>query len=122
MPGGSAEKALAEIREQSKGASEEDLHVALRRGDEAAAQQHLLASGGVLGSPALNSFGPNMSLARALLLRVRGRTRVVLEYLDKCSEFWGKLPQWRADVEAGKMPDFGANLKYGLPDEIDELV
>ncbi len=88
-------------------------HVALRRGEVETAESHLLAAGDVGRSPVLASFGPNMSLARALLLR--GRQQVVLEYFDKCSSFWGRLAEWRADVEAGEMPNFRANLRYGLP-------
>jgi hypothetical protein len=60
-----------------------------------------------------------MSLARALLRR--GRTRVVLDYFDKCATFWGPLPIWRADIDAGEMPGFGPNLVYYVPDAVRDL-
>lgn len=94
-------------------------HVCLRGGDEQGAERHLLAAGDTTGSASLNSFGPNMSLARALLLRQR--TEAVLDYFQKCARFWGELPKWTADVRAGEMPDFGDNLDYGIPDDVDGL-
>jgi len=40
----------------------------------------------------------------------------VLEYFDKCAAFWtshaGALRTWAADVRAGRIPDFGGNLRY----------
>jgi hypothetical protein len=42
--------------------------VALAKGDVSAAKDHLLKAGRTPGSPQLNSFGPNVSLARDLLL------------------------------------------------------
>jgi hypothetical protein len=88
--------------------------VAVHEGDLDAAQIHLLKSGMTPGSPVLGSFGPNMSLARELIKA--GKTDVVLQYFDQCAGFWdmGKeeLAKWRAIVEQGGMPDFGANLIY----------
>ena len=90
--------------------------VALRRGDKEKAKAYLLASGRTLGSPQLNSFGPNMSLAKALL--EAGEQKVVLDYLKLCTAFWktpkkiAKLQEWSATIEAGRLPDFGANLVY----------
>jgi tetratricopeptide (TPR) repeat protein len=78
------------------------------------AKKYLLAAGQTPGSPELNSFGPNMSLARDLLLK--GEREVALQYFDLCRKFWlvddGKLDEWAKDVRAGKIPDFGANLDY----------
>ena len=91
-------------------------HANLRRGDVAAAEEHLLAAADVIASPVLASFGPNMSLARALLLR--GSRERVLDFFDRCALFWGQLPLWRADVLADQMPAFGPNLVYGLPDDV----
>jgi hypothetical protein len=86
--------------------------VALRRGDIASARQHLLASGRTPGSPVLSSFGPRMSLAKELL--DAGERQAVLEFLGLCGKFWltdfGKLTQWSAEVEQGRVPNFGANL------------
>jgi tetratricopeptide (TPR) repeat protein len=95
-------------------------HVCLRRDDEAGAERHLLAAGDTTGSPVLGSFGPNMALARELL--ERSRPDAVLAYFEKCARFWGALPKWTAAVRAGKMPDFGANLIYGIPKAAQNLV
>jgi hypothetical protein len=88
--------------------------LALKAGDVEAAKKHLLAAGGSPGSPQMNSFGPNMTLARDLL--AKGEKKVVLEYFDLCKKFWklenGKLEEWRKDIEAGRVPDFGAHLAY----------
>jgi tetratricopeptide (TPR) repeat protein len=88
--------------------------LALVAGDVAAARRHLLAAGQTPGSPNLNSFGPNMSLAKELL--ERGETQTVLEYFELCAKFWsgdrGKLKAWGAAAKAGIAPDFQANLVY----------
>ena len=86
--------------------------VALREGDVAKAREHLLAAGKTTGSPALNSFGPNMALAKELL--EKGERQGVLEYFKLCASFWkdDQLDAWATEVRAGKIPDFGANLEY----------
>ena len=88
--------------------------VAVHQGDLDAARIHLLKSGMTPGSPVLGSFGPNMSLARALIQG--GDTEVVLQYFDECAGFWDMgqedLATWRSIVEAGGVPDCGANLIY----------
>ena len=88
--------------------------VALRRGDINAAKYHLMASGRTPGSPQLDSFGPNMTLAKELL--EGGERDAVVAYLNDCSHFWkmdrGKLKQWAALAEKGLVPDFGPNLSY----------
>jgi hypothetical protein len=88
--------------------------VALRNGDLEQAKAYLLAAGGTPGSPQLNSFGPNMTLAKVLL--EAGETDAVLQYLDLCAEFWktdfGSLGAWRDLIEEGRIPNFGANLVY----------
>jgi len=88
--------------------------IALRRDDIEGAKQHLLAAGETPGSPQLNSFGPNMTLAKELL--EKGERDTVAAYLESCSKFWkmGKdqLQGWIATVKSGGIPDFGANLVY----------
>lgn len=88
--------------------------VALRSDDVATARSQLLESGKTPGSPQLNSFGPNMTLANELLKR--GERDVVVEYFDMCRKFWklggGKLDSWSKMVRNGEMPAFGANLVY----------
>ncbi|HXA41287.1 MAG TPA: hypothetical protein VNV65_00080 [Candidatus Solibacter sp.] len=84
--------------------------VAAHQGDIAAAGRYLLAAGATPGSPQLDQLGPNFALARDLL--VAGNKSVVLTYFDLVAKFWSdpKLAAWRADVGAGKVPDFGASL------------
>ena len=66
------------------------------------------------GSPQLNSFGPNMSLAKELA--EKGETDAVIQYFDQCRKFWrmgaDKLDTWTKAVKAGIVPDFGGNLLY----------
>lgn len=90
--------------------------VAIDQGRTRDAKLYLIRAGKTLGSPQLNSFGPNMSLAKLLL--EKGERDVVLEYFRLCGEFWineeGRLAQWSRDVKIGKIPDFGPNLVLGL--------
>ena len=86
--------------------------LALRDGDAARAGQYLLAMGRTSGSPALDTSGPNMRLAKDLL--AAGKRDTVLAYLGECGNFWKdpQLAQWRSDVTQGRTPHFGANLYY----------
>jgi len=81
-------------------------HVALAAGDVATAKAELLEAGKTPGSPQLNSFGPDMTLAAALL--ERGERDVVVAYFDLCERFWdmGKdeLDVWRAQLARGETP------------------
>lgn len=86
---------------------------ALARGRQEQAIASLLAAGKTPGSPQLGSFGPNMRLARDLLLV--GRWEPVIEYLTLCQAFWklndGRLAQWADEVRKGQIPEFGSNLR-----------
>jgi len=88
--------------------------VELRKGNRAGAKEYLLAAGKTPGSPQLDSFGPNMTLAKELL--EAGEREAVLEYFRLCGEFWkadlGSLVNWRQLVEKGRIPNFGPNLLY----------
>jgi tetratricopeptide (TPR) repeat protein len=88
--------------------------IAFQGGDVEQAKRHLLASAESSGSPNLNSFGPNMSLAQDLL--EHGEREIVLVYFERCARFWesgaDQLEHWKADIERGAIPDFGANLVY----------
>jgi tetratricopeptide (TPR) repeat protein len=100
------------------GTAVQDAHLVLGRvavaeGNIDEAKGHLLEAGKTPGSPQLDSFGPDMSLAKDLL--EKGERDTVLAYFELCREFWddgGRLDRWRDDVKAGKAPDFGANLRY----------
>jgi hypothetical protein len=88
--------------------------IAVREGRLAEAVTFLRASGQTPGSPQLNSFGPNMSLAKDLL--EQGETDAVLDYFELCRKFWtmggSRLDAWATAVKAGNVPSFGANLRY----------
>jgi tetratricopeptide (TPR) repeat protein len=88
--------------------------IALRQGDTTSAATHLLKAAGATGNPHLDTFGPNMMLAKEML--DKGQGKPVLEYLEACSKFWksddGRLAKWQSDITAGRIPDFGANLRY----------
>jgi tetratricopeptide (TPR) repeat protein len=88
--------------------------IALRQGDVTAASAYLLKAAEIRGNPHLDTFGPNMMLAKELL--EKGERKSVLEYFDLCGKFWAdndkKLDQWRSAVTSGSDPDFAANLRY----------
>src|SRR5262245_308609 len=87
-------------------------HVALADGDVDTAKACLLRAGATPGSPQLNSFGPDLSLADALLKREERLT--VIEYLQSCSRFWrghsDALNNWIAQIRAGQTPRLHAFL------------
>ena len=103
--------------EKANGDAVHDGHLVLGRlaldeGRMDEAKRHLLEAGKSKGSPVLGSFGPNMSLAKTLL--EKGDQETVLRYLELCRKFWSseKLDEWTKDINAGRIPDFGANLIY----------
>lgn len=88
--------------------------MALRNGKIDEAKTFLIEAGKTQGSPQLNSFGPNMSLAKELL--EKGEKNAVLEYFDLCRAFWetdfSRLDDWTTEVKNDRIPDFGANLIF----------
>ena len=88
--------------------------VALRSGNVEQAAKDLVEAGKTKGSPQLDSFGPNMTLASELL--EKGQRDAVLEYLSLCKNFWklggDRLDSWIDVIKSGGKPDFGANLLY----------
>ena len=88
--------------------------IAVQQGRIDDAKRFLLEAGKSPGSPQLDSFGPNMGLAKDLL--EKGEREVVVEYFELCRKFWklhgGQLDKWSQQVKDGKVPDFGANLDY----------
>ena len=88
--------------------------IALEVGDVEKAKEHLIEAGKTPGSPQLDSFGPNMTLAKELL--EKGEKDVVLRYFELCSTFWelgrDRLDNWSDLVKDGKIPNFGPNLNY----------
>jgi hypothetical protein len=88
--------------------------VDLAQGNTVLAENHLLQSAQTPGSPQLDSFGPNTSLAKDLL--EKGDTAPVLQYFTLIQKFWkhdyGKVAEWTTAVQSNKIPNFGANLLY----------
>ena len=77
--------------------------VALRQGSVAQARLYLLESGKTKGSPQLDSFGPDFTLARELLRQ--GERDAVVDFLAACKSFWklglDRLDQMIAAVKSG---------------------
>ena len=91
---------------------------ALRQGNVSAAKSYLLAAGRTPGSPQLDSFGPDMTLAQMLL--AQGQKQTVLTFLDLVAKFWAtpkpgmerfsalsarngaQLHKWERQIRAGK--------------------
>ena len=88
--------------------------IALLEGNIEEAKSRLVAAGETPGSPQLNSFGPDMTLARQL--RKQGEADVLVEHLSLCSEFSnsdrGRLEAWIAQVKDGETPDFRGGLRF----------
>jgi hypothetical protein len=82
-------------------------HLELKAGDVEAAKKHLLEAGATPGSPQLNSFGPELTLARDLL--AMGERDAVVDYLRQISRFWkgreDALEEWIVLIQAGKTPE-----------------
>lgn len=88
--------------------------IALKSGDVDEAKHFLLEAGKTPGSPQLDSFGPDMSLAKNLLEKDERET--VIEYFGLCAKFWKsggeRLDKWKTAVLEKEAPDFGPNLIY----------
>ena len=89
-------------------------HVALAEGDSEKAADYLIKAGKTKGSPQLNSFGPNMTLAKALF--EAGEKEAVLTYLEECARFWemdrGRLKKWTDDIKGDKDPFRKARVRF----------
>ena len=96
--------------------------IALSKGDVAEAKKRLLASADSQGSPQLNSFGPNFSLARELA--EKGERDTVIAFLDSVARFWAnpnerieanskrvasehrkQLESWKQQLREGEVPN-----------------
>lgn len=89
--------------------------VALQRNhDVAAAKASLLAAARIPTNSMMQHSGPNTALARDLL--AAGERGAVLEYLSLSRVFWTegqeRLDRWTSLIQAGAIPDFGANSVY----------
>jgi tetratricopeptide (TPR) repeat protein len=88
--------------------------LALANGQLEKAKSYLIEAGKTPGSPQLDTFGPNMTLAKDLL--EIGEKEIVIEYFELCRKFWelenGRLDSWSASIKGGGVPYFEANLLY----------
>jgi tetratricopeptide (TPR) repeat protein len=88
--------------------------IALQQGNLKLAGQYLLDAASTPGSPQLDSFGPNVTLAKELL--EKGQSSIVLQYLAQCRDFWklghDRIDSWTAAIRSGAPPDFTPNLNY----------
>lgn len=86
--------------------------VALREKNMKLAASHLLEAGKSPGSPQLNTFGPDLSLANALLKA--GEEAAVVEYLRSVCTFWESgqksLPAVISRIEKGEKPSLNQYL------------
>jgi hypothetical protein len=80
--------------------------IALQFNDEQHAGLELIKAGDIPGSPQLDTFGPDMSLASELI--ERGVIEPVITYLKSCRRFWlrmqSKLDEWVSQLESGARP------------------
>lgn len=74
------------------------------------AKEYLLKAGDTPGSPQLDSFGPNMTLAKDLL--EKGEKDAVIDYLKKCSKFWKEAEGLLKSIDKGESPEWGVNLYH----------
>ena len=85
---------------------------AFDEGDIKAAKNYLENAGKTPGSPQLNSFGPNMQLAKRLLSV--GEYESVLNYFNLCEKFWASgsewLRIWKEKVSNKQIPKFYMRL------------
>ncbi|MCU7806105.1 MAG: hypothetical protein KZQ96_23270 [Candidatus Thiodiazotropha sp. (ex Lucinoma borealis)] len=79
----------------------------LDKGNTEKSKEYLLLAGACNGSPQLNSFGPNMRLAKRLLLK--GEIETVTKFLNLIATFWTSgsnwLKIWRKMIDEGKQPN-----------------
>jgi hypothetical protein len=88
--------------------------IALAESNIEEAKYRLIAAATITGSPQLDSFGPDMTLAEELL--GAGEREVVLKYFELCSSFWEmgqeELADWTALVKAGRTPDLSDSQPF----------
>lgn len=89
--------------------------------DEAA--MYLLRAGKSSGSPQLNTFGPRLDLADALLKL--GKDSEVRTYLSDIGSFWtwdeGRIEYWLSSLENGERPELSHYSDYVPPWEAAAL-
>jgi hypothetical protein len=91
--------------------------IALFNNDLKNAEKYLALAGSTPGSPQLNSFGPNMTLAKEIL--EKGGSKSVISYIDSCLNFWkgdddviSTANSWKQSIALKSIPNFYAHLIY----------
>ncbi len=78
------------------------------------AKFYLIQAAETNGSPTLNSFGPDLFLAKKLL--EENEKLVVVKYLNLCKKFWrsgqGRIEKWKKDIRNNQTPNFDEHLLY----------
>ncbi|MEL7123092.1 MAG: hypothetical protein AAFO07_26820 [Bacteroidota bacterium] len=67
--------------------------IALKENQIELAKQYLIKAGKTPGSPQLNSFGPNLSLAKELL--EHGERKAVIEFIKQSKKYWKWFFSWQ---------------------------
>jgi hypothetical protein len=94
--------------------------ISLKKGDAETAVKYLLLAGKSTGSPQLNTFGPDLDLADALLKH--GRAEAVKLYLRDIKLFRemdnGKVQLWLDGIDKGEKPELNRFASHAGPFEI----
>jgi hypothetical protein len=95
--------------------------ISLKSGDRAAAAGYLIQAGKSPGSPQLDSFGPELDLANALLQA--DDAEPVKTYLRDIKTFWetgqGQVDEWLALIEKGEKPNLSRHtFRQGAMDMV----
>lgn len=97
--------------------------VSLKEGDVDQAAAYLVEAGKSTGSPQLDTFGPDLDLANALVQA--GKTDAVKTYLAEVKTFWtmdnGQITRWTAEINQGKKPDLSGPPNL-VPDSTKNLI
>src|SRR5688500_14091326 len=115
---------LAALPQWDRGNVHHEMHVllgrlALERGVLTEATTHLLESAKTSGSPQLDSFGPDWTLAEDLL--AKGERKAVLAYIEAVGAFWesgrDRLAEWKKTLGEGGSPKFVLHRDGKVPPE-----
>jgi tetratricopeptide (TPR) repeat protein len=84
--------------------------ISVKKGDINVAKEYLIKAGKTPGSPQLNSYGPDWSLAKELLKI--GEKEVVLDFIESCRRFYNNsklLDRWVEYVKTYEVTGSNSN-------------